>query len=833
MKKLNLLAIGAALCLAGCKTAEYKAAVKNDLRAPAYPLVTIDPYTSAWSTSDELYGSPVKHWTGREMSMLGVIKVDGECYRFMGEERIPMKQLLKPSEREAWEAVYTFEQPKGNWTAVEYDDIAWKKGVGAFGTEGEQATKTVWEGEHVWVRRVLELDESDLGKPLLMEYSHDDDCEMYINGVEILNSGNTTANNRKLQLPEEAMKVLKPGKNIIAVHCHNRVAAGYLDFCLWEKQIDKSVFARTATQTSANVMPTQTYYTFECGGVKLDVIFTAPLLMDNLDLMSRPVNYVTYQVASTDGKPHEVGVYFETTPQWAQHRIFQPVQCELKETAGQYLLKTGTKEQKILGRRGDDVMIDWGYFYMACDKGKTVQIGKSDEVKNQFKQATALKNSCDPSLSGDLTVELEVLAIAQDLGQVAGETTSGYILLGYDDLYAIQYFGENRRPYWNRKGDKTIEGELNAAATEYAGIMDRCADFDVQLMNKAAAVGGKKYAELCALAYRQAIAAHKLIEDKEGNLIFLSKENFSNGSIGTVDISYPSVPLFLVYNTDLAKGLMNHIFYYSESGKWTKPFAAHDIGTYPLANGQTYGGDMPVEESGNMLTMAAAVCMIDGNADYAAKHWEVMTTWANYLLEHGMDPENQLCTDDFAGHFAHNTNLSVKAIMGIAAYGKMAEMLGKKDIAATYLGKAKQMAQQWEQMAADGDHYKLTFDKAGTSSLKYNMVWDKLFKTDLFADDIYNKELAYYPTKANKYGVPLDNRADYTKSDWILWVASLTDDPAVFGQLVDPVWRYANETPSRVPISDWHMTSSGHQRGFQARSVVGGYFMPLLKSRMK
>ena len=112
------------------------------------------------------------------------------------------------------------------------------------------------------------------------------------------------------------------------------MAAGYLDFCLWEKQIDKSVFARTATQTSANVMPTQTYYTFECGGVKLDVIFTAPLLMDNLDLMSRPVNYVTYQVASTDGKPHEVGVYFETTPQWAQHRIFQPVQCELKETAG-------------------------------------------------------------------------------------------------------------------------------------------------------------------------------------------------------------------------------------------------------------------------------------------------------------------------------------------------------------------------------------------------------------------------------------------------------------------------------------------------------------------
>lgn len=830
MKKVSLLMVGAMLCLGGCKTTEYRAAVKNDLRAPAYPLVTIDPYTSAWSMNDELYGGPVKHWTGREMSMLGVIKVDEECFRFMGEERIPMKQLLKPSEREAWKAVYTCEQPKGDWTALDYDDTDWQQGVGAFGTKGEQATRTVWDSEHIWVRRILDLSEEELDKPIWMEYSHDDDCEMYVNGVEILNSGNTTANNRSLQFSETVLKALKPGKNVIAVHCRNRVAAGYLDFCLWQKQIDKSIFPKTATQLSVNVLPTQTYYTFACGGVKLDLIFTAPLLMDDLELLSRPVNYMTYQVVSDDGQPHEVEIYFETTPQWAQHRIFQPVQCELQETADQYLLKTGTREQKILGRSGDDVLIDWGYFYMACDKGKTVQIGKSEAVKESFRQASVLENSCDPNLSGDLTETLEVLAVAQNLGKVGETSVSGYVLLGYDDLYSIQYFGENMRPYWNRKGDKTIAGELAAAAADYETVMQRCAAFDQQLMRETMAVGGKKYAELCALVYRQVIAAHKLIEDREGNLLFFSKENFSNGSIGTVDISYPSVPLFLLYNTDLAKGLMNHIFYYSESGKWTKPFAAHDVGTYPLANGQTYGGDMPVEESGNMLILTAAIAQKEGNADYAAKHWEVLTTWADYLLEHGLDPANQLCTDDFAGHFAHNANLSIKAIMGIAGYGRLADRLGKKEVAEKYTQAAKEMAEKWVEMAADGDHYKLTFDKSGTWSQKYNLVWDELLGFHLFPKEVMQQEIAYYLTKQNPYGLPLDSRRTYTKSDWILWTATMCPDVETMQQLIAPVYKYADETTSRVPISDWHETTDGKMVGFQARSVVGGYFMPLLKS---
>ena len=296
-----------------------------------------------------------------------------------------------------------------------------------------------------------------------------------------------------------------------------------------------------------------------------------------------------------------------------------------------------------------------------------------------------------------------------------------------------------------------------------------------------------------------------------------------------MDVTYPSIPVFLRYNPKFVEYLLNHIYYYSESGRWTKPFPAHDVGTYPLANGQTYGGDMPVEEAGNMITATAAICKYEGSTEYAALHWETLTTWANYLREFGLDPENQLCTDDFAGHFAHNANLSIKAILGVASYGYMAGLLGKKDIAEEYTAAARQMAADWMKIADDGDHYRLTFDKPGTWSQKYNLVWDELLGLGIFPKEIAAKEIAYYPSRFNKYGLPLDNRETYTKTDWIMWTATMAQDKATFETFIDPVWSFMNETIDRVPMSDWVYTDKPNYRGFKARSVVGGYFIKLLK----
>jgi hypothetical protein len=432
-----------------------------------------------------------------------------------------------------------------------------------------------------------------------------------------------------------------------------------------------------------------------------------------------------------------------------------------------------------------------------------------------------------------MTKNMPAMVCIEKLGDVGKEASSGYVMIAYDDLESIQYFGNNLKAWWTENGTKTIDDALQAASAEHDQVMEHCVAFDDQLWDETLKAGGKNYADLCVLAFRQSVAAHKLVKDTEGNILFLSKENFSNGSIGTVDVTYPSAPLFLKYNPDLLKGMLNPIFYFSESGKWTKPFAAHDVGTYPLANGQTYGGDMPVEECGNMVILTAAIAEMEGNADYAAKHWDVLTIWANYLLENGLDPENQLCTDDFAGHFAHNVNLSVKAIMGIASYGKMAQMLGKDELAEKYTSEAKSMAAKWVGMANDGDHYRLTFDQPGTWSQKYNLVWDKLMNLEIFPKEVAQTEIAYYLTKQNKYGLPLDNRRTYTKSDWIVWTATLAGDKETFQKFIDPVHRFVTETPDRVPMSDWYETPNAKQVGFQARSVVGGYFIKLLDPTLR
>ena len=237
---------------------------------------------------------------------------------------------------------------------------------------------------------------------------------------------------------------------------------------------------------------------------------------------------------------------------------------------------------------------------------------------------------------------------------------------------------------------------------------------------------------------------------------------------------------------------------------------------------------MPVEECGNMLILVGALAETTGDHGDAREHWVLLTDWANYLVENGESPGAQLCTDDFSGVLGDNVNLAAKATVGLACYARLAAALGEAETAARFRAVAERFAASLLARARDGAATRLAFDRPGSWSLKYNMVWDRLLGLDLWPEAEHRRELAVYRGKVELYGCPLDDRSSLTKPEWMLWAASLADDPALFADFTGRILRYANETPNRVPLSDLYFTDTGRKIGFQARSVLGGLFVGLM-----
>jgi len=693
-------------------------------KAPAYPLINHNTYMSMWSFTDTLSSSTTKHWTGKNQSLLGFIRVDGDVYRFMGKAPREYRTILPASDEKAYQCKYTETRPADSWINPKFDDAGWNTGSAPF-TDDKSQAKTLWKSKDIWMRRSFTLDNINVDK-LVLKINHDDNVEVYLNGERVYGNIGWTSDFQLIPLRENIKTKLKVGDNVLAIHCANTAGGAWLDAGLVDQVKDKPENnVKTAVQTAVNVSATQTHYKFRCGKADLLVTFTSPLLMNDMEVFTRPVSYITYKVRSNDNKRHDIKVFLGASTDIAVNKPRQDVAAVTYINNKLSILRAGTIEQPVLKKKGDDLRIDWGYMHVAVSKTANAlqYVSQANETINPF--ASKIYTTTDTVKGDNLSLNTII-----PFGYVGKSFVSNFVEIGYDDLFPVMFFDIPLKPWWKADGTKTvgktIEKELNKGFEEYASVMKKCGSMDNTVYNDALKAGGEKYAKLCVMAYRQSIAAHVLVKSPHGDILFLSKENFSNGSINTVDVTYPSAPLYLAYAPKFLEGMLNGIFYYSESGKWKKGFAAHDLGTYPIANGQTYGEDMPVEESGNMLILTAAICKAEGNADYAKEHWQTLTTWANYLVKAGFDPANQLCTDDFAGHLAHNANLSIKAIVGIACYARMAEQLKQPQIAASYRNIAQTMVKNWMKMADGGSHYSLVFGDKNSWSQKYNLVWDKV-----------------------------------------------------------------------------------------------------------
>lgn len=563
-------------------------------------------------------------------------------------------------------------------------------------------------------------------------------------------------------------------------------------------------------QTDVTVKSFSTVYTFAAAGVCLKAEFFTPVLPTDLDMLSRPASYMRIGLESQDNARHEVKITVSASQDFCVERKLQ--NCVLTETAeignGISAMKMGGVEQAILGYSGDAHGIDWGYFYLASNKGT---VSGTEMADRKF-------------LKAELPLD-------------TGKNNTATVVFAYDDIYSVKYFGEPLKAYWKRNGD-TCEQIIGKAFSDYDTFKARCDEFDKALCREAISAGGERYAELLRLAVRQIMAACKLVIKKNGEILYITKECLSNGCAATVDVAYPTIPFFLLYNPALAEAMIRPIYEYVRSGKWSYEFAPHDLGTYPILNGQVYGSgfkmsmQMPVEECGNMLIMTAAVTKAVGSEKLFTEYRDIADRWAKYLSEFGADPDNQLCTDDFAGHLAHNCNLALKSIVALAAYSRLCKIAGDNDKAQYYEELAKKNAAEWAEKAAVGDGtYRLTFDNRDTFSMKYNAVWDGIFGLNIFPDNMWTDEINGYEKHFNPYGLPLDSRSDCTKSDWMIWTATLSDNQEFFKKTVDALWLNYNLSPSRVPLNDLFSTVTSLQIHFQHRSVQGGMFIRLLKDK--
>jgi hypothetical protein len=582
-------------------------------------------------------------------------------------------------------------------------------------------------------------------------------------------------------------------------------------------------------QVGLQVTPTRSIYDFDNGHVHVTLTFETAALPGNLDVLTRPLTYLNWDVHSVDGLTHTVSIYDSASSLLTVDSSANTVTWGRNSAGPLTVLHVGAVAQTVFAPQGDQVSINWGYLYAAASSAQTKQAVQGDaESIAAFESTGTLVSQDDPGTRAPGT-DPPVLAFAFPLGTVSNTIVSRHLELAYDELYEVNYFGENLLPYWKRGGETMLQ-LLPTADSQYASITTQCATFDTQLVADMTTEGGAQYAQLTALAYRQALAATGIAADTNGQPLLFTKENTSNGDIATADVIFPTSPIFFLLSPTLAKASMVPLLSFASSAAWTQEYAPHDLGTYPNAEGEPVNGEeQPVEEAGNMLIMVDAVAHEENSPEFANNYWGQLSEWAQYLQPYAYNPGNQLTTDDFLGTIQSSTNLAIKAIEALGSYAQLCSMRGDSTDATTYTNLAKADVAHLLSVATDGNHLRLGYYIPSSWSQDYNLVWDKILGLNLFPTSVAAEEVAYYKTIVGQYGIPVESTTTTAKTDWSTWTASLATNLSDFETIFSPIYNFMNTTGNRQPLQDSYDVTNINSGGFHARSVVGGLFIRMLE----
>ncbi|KAI0684501.1 hypothetical protein BC835DRAFT_1293062 [Cytidiella melzeri] len=611
-----------------------------------------------------------------------------------------------------------------------------------------------------------------------------------------------------------------------------------------------------ATQKSFTFTPTQTSYILDCGGkVSVNMTFVTPIEATDLVRLSTPFSYLQVNATSSDGQPHNVQVYSDVSGAWIAGDILDSVGWAVNDRDDlQFVSLQSQLTNPILFSELDNQPNDGATLYYAAHKSNalTWQIGPSGDTRSAFANGTALSKTVQTgeSVVGSPSTSNIIQGLAIDLGTIHSQSGSTLFALGIVRDPVIQYTNgqgrtENRTAYyWSQLPN--VSSVVTDVLSHFPDALTSATALDASIARDAQTYG-QDYANLLSLSTRQAMAAleYTVMKDPTTNAYNTSDIKAfmkdmgctSTGVVNPVDVMYAAMPAYLYLNPDILGYLLRPLLEYQDSSQYSNAFAAQNLGgSYPNATGDSRAHNQGIEQSANMLIMCLAHAQTTGDGSLLSNHYSLLSTWANYLVSTTLNPQQQ--TTSFSDYIGNNlaqltnqTNLALKGIIGIAAMGKIAEVINHSDDQAHFNSTAASYASTWKTLALPLGEPTNAFGSSDPGFL-YNLYADALLGLDLIDKSVYDAHTALLKAEGSKFqfGISLDASSNMARADWMLFAAATVTDSVVRSNMISQVVRYNSQSllAANQPFLVVYNPSTGEQGSVsQGSPAVGAMFAPL------
>jgi hypothetical protein len=609
--------------------------------------------------------------------------------------------------------------------------------------------------------------------------------------------------------------------------------------------------ATPLTQTNLRVTATRSIFTLNAGGVELTAEWLSPIEPGDLMRESVPFTLLTVTVRAIDGASHDVRVYADITGEWATSTESAVITWDVTTT--------GCNQYWSVQRQTPDPltestqMANWGSAIWGSPRSDnlTYQSGYAADVRSQFATGGSLTGANDTDFRA-VDDDQPVFAFASDLGSIGAFERSVRFAVGHVRTPLISY-GPDATPilpwwttYWQDWPDVADFFLADASAARIRAIA-----LDAKIEGAATAAAGPGYSAICALAARQCYGGMEVAIGPDDEPWVLGKEISSDGDVNSVDIFDQAYLMWLWLDPEFIPLEMEPILTWCASAGWQDEslwtdipswedsqtrYCVHDLGVYPVAGGRAPGNgeQMPIEESAGMLIMAASYARRVGapKARPFLRKWQLLwTQWAQYLLSQVPTPATQLTTDDWAPVYltpTGGTNLAIKAIIGLAAAGQIAEIIGDQDNAAAWSEAARDNVDPWVKLSLDptGEYLNLEQGATGTWTTIYNAFYEDVIGESLVPEEVKAVQASFYLTQLEPYGLPLQTDSnDLSKVAWNLYLPAWLRDYPLARQMLDRDVAFINDTPSLVPYGDRYNTATAVEiSGIKAHPTLGAVY---------